>query len=209
MACWSPFIQVILRFSIKTAVNFVCYPPQRNSDKDVQFKNIFLSHGGHRQTITASTVLPLLSVAADTRRNCINKLPWMNALKRSRTQSGLKITFSLMTNLKQGTLDMCKSAAGRCVCVRACALSRPGTEGLSFWLMCNSSTQLAFLCSCSCRYFGQYKRSQSWARSVFIDQNLANVGGYTQRLQLIRVIQKLTLEEDSVTDGQGVVQQFE
>lgn len=80
--------------------------------------------------------------------------------------AGVKITFSLMTNLKQGTLDMCKSAAGRCVCV--CVLSRLGTEGLSFWLMCDSSTQLAFLCSCCCRYFGQCKHSQSRVRSVFI-----------------------------------------
>lgn len=100
--------------------------------------------------IAASTVLPLLSVAADRRRNCIDKLPWMNALKRSCTQPGVKITFSLMTNLKQATLDMCKSTAGRCVRSVDQELG-----GLSFWLMCVSSTQLARLCSCCCRYFDQ------------------------------------------------------
>lgn len=46
------------------------------------------------------------------------------------------------------------------------------------------------------------------ARSVFIDQNLAGVGGYTQSLQLIQVIQELTLESDSVSDGQRAVQQL-
>ncbi len=45
-------------------------------------------------------------------------------------------------------------------------------------------------------------------RSVFIDHNLAGVGGYTQSLQLIQVIQERTLERDSVTDGQCAVQQF-
>lgn len=91
----------------------------------------------------------LLSVAADRRRNCIDKLP----LKRSRTQPGVKITFSLMTNLKLGTLDMQKHSK------EVCALSRPGTVGgLSFWLICVSYTQLARPCSCSCcRYFGQFQ----------------------------------------------------
>lgn len=103
------FVQPILRFNTKAAADFVCYPLQTIGDKDVQFKDS--SRWGHRRAFTASTVLPLLSVTADRRRNRIDKLPWVDALKGSRTQPGVKITFSLVTNLKQGTLDMCKSTA--------------------------------------------------------------------------------------------------
>ena len=112
MTMWQ-FVQPILRFNIKPVQNLVCCPPQTNSDKDVQFEDS--SRWGNHRAIAASTVLPLLSVAADRWRNCIDKLPWMNALKRSRTQLVVKITFSLMANLKQGTIDMCKSTAGRFV----------------------------------------------------------------------------------------------
>lgn len=97
----------------KKKKKYVCFSPT-DGDKDVQFKDS--SFWGHRRAITASTVLPLLSLAADRRRSCIDKLPWMNALKRSCTQPGVKITFPLMTNLKQGTLDKCKSMAGRGLC---------------------------------------------------------------------------------------------
>lgn len=36
---------------------------------------------------------------------------------------------------------------------------------------------------------------------MFMDQNLASVGGYAQTLQLIQVKQQLTLQRDSLTDG--------
>lgn len=74
LAHWFPFVQQILRFNTKSAADFICCPPQTNSDKDVQFKDN--PHWGHRQAIAASTALPLLSVAADRRRDCIDKLPW-------------------------------------------------------------------------------------------------------------------------------------
>lgn len=138
------FAQPILRFNTKAAADFVCYPLQTIGDKDVQFKDS--SRWGHRRAFTASTVLPLLSVTADRRRNRIDKLPWVDALKGSRTQPGVKITFSLVTNLKQGTLDVQKHG------VDACALGTPGTGEHSFWLMCISYTQLACLRSCRCRY---------------------------------------------------------
>lgn len=108
-----------------------------------------------------------------------------------------------MTNLKQGTLDTCRKAQRGGVCV----LGRPGTWGggeLSFF----SSTQLARLCSCCCRYSDPCQHDELRARSVFTDQNLAAAGGYTQSTQLIQVVQEPTPEGDSVTDGQCAVQQF-
>lgn len=165
------------------AANFVCYPPQTNSDKDVQFKDN--SRWGHRQAITASAVLPFTFCGSWQAKKL---LPWMNALKRSRTQPGVKITFSLMTNLKQATLDMCKSTARRCV---RSVEQELGDFHFGWYVFLTHS----WLCLCSCcrRYFDQCQHGRIRARSVFADQNLAGVGGYTQSLQLIQVIQELTL----------------
>lgn len=56
-------------------------------------------------------------------------------------------------------------------------------------------------------WLDQCQHGQIRARSVFINQNLASVGGYTQSLQLNQVIQELILDRDSVTDGRCAVQQ--
>lgn len=107
-----------------------------------------------------------------------------------------------MTNLKQGTLDTCRKAQRGGVCSVDQELGRGGE--LSFF----SSTQLARLCSCCCRYSDPCQHDELRARSVFTDQNLAAAGGYTQSTQLIQVVQEPTPEGDSVTDGQCAVQQF-
>lgn len=52
-----------------------------------------------------------------------------SALKRSRTQLGVKITFSLMTNLKTGEHQTCVKARRGGVCVCALSLGPTGNWG--------------------------------------------------------------------------------
>ena len=87
-----------------------------------------------------------------------------------------------------------------CVCARA--LSRPGTGGLLLahsWLAC--AAVVADISTGA-------NADESGARSVFIDQNLAGVGGLHPK-PAVDPGYPGTLERDSVTDGQCAVQQFE
>lgn len=107
-----------------------------------------------------------------------------------------------MANLKQGTLDMCKKAQQGKVCVRSVDQELGGLSFLAdvrflphSWLACAAVV-------------ADILTGRRRARSIFIDQNLAGVGGYTQTLRLIQVIWDLTLEGDSVTDGQRAAQKL-
>lgn len=68
-------------------------------------------------------------------------------------------------------------------------------------------TQLACLCSWPCRDFSSASIAKLEPDQVFLDENLASVGGYTQSLQLIWVIQELTVERDPRADGQTAIWQ--
>lgn len=171
----------LIWFSINLPAARVCYPLQVNSDRDVQFKDS--SCWGHRQAITASTMLPLLSVAADRRRNGISKTSRTDALKRSLCKN------NFLSHDKLETRKCAKNTAGKCVC-----LKDQHTRGAFILTDASSSTQLACLCSC-CRYLGYFCAS-SRARSIIIDVNLEGINANTQDLSLIQVSQELTL-----TDG--------
>lgn len=95
---------------------------------------------GWRRAITASAASPFTFPRQLTGReaastSCPERMPW-KGLVHSR---GVKITFSLTTNLKQGTLDMCRKAQRGGVCV--CSVDQELGGGFHFflphsWLAC-------------------------------------------------------------------------
>lgn len=89
------------------------------------------------------------------------------------------------------------------------ALSRPGTEGLFILADARFFHTAGFACAAVVAdILTSANKAEVEPVQFFTDQNLATVGGYTQSPQLIQVIQELTLERDSFTDGQCALQQF-
>lgn len=108
-----------------------------------------------------------------------------------------------MTNLKQATLDICKITVERCV------RSVEQKHGDFHFSWCTFLTHSWLACAAAVAdILASANTAELRARSVFIDQNLGRIGGYTHSVQLIQVMQEMTLERDSLTDGQCAVQQL-
>lgn len=187
---WFSFAQVILKFRIRNSSKFFCYPYRRILTKMSNLRTDLVEGIAEQSQRPQSSLYFLWQLTGEetASTSCPEWMHW----KVSYT-AGCKNN-SLKTNLKRGTLDMCKNAF-----MEVRALSRPGDFHFGWrailphsWLSC-AAVVADILAGAN-------------TAKVEPDHNLANVSGYTQSPRLIRVVQEVTPEGDSVTDRQAVLQ---